>query len=137
VTPSADGSHSSWSPLLRSKPLPYINDCASLVRRAIWQAVTEHDSVWSESADLPLFPAIPSVKQFAWPRTPLGPKLFQTGDSQYGEFADVTTLRRYNSHFISRETANARPGDSLFYRQSDRQMPSHVMIYVGSSQLAP
>ena len=109
---------------------PEIADCAGLVRWAMRHALVTHDSAWASAADLPSLPAIPAISR------PLrDPNLFRIGATQSAQFADATTLRRFNTFFVSREMANARPGDLLFYRQFDRRMPAHVMIYLGSSQL--
>lgn len=111
-----------------------VTDCAALVRWSFREALTSHDSRWADGLGLQVLPAIPPVRQFAWPHTPVGPDLFRISGTAEGQFADATTLRRYNTYFVSRDLAQALPGDLLFYRQFERAMPAHVMIYIGPSQ---
>ena len=115
-----------------TNPNPEIADCAGLVRWAIRQALAPHDSAWAQTAGLDILPALPAILH-----PPPTPNLFRIADTAAAQFADATTLRRYNTYFVSRDIAHAQPGDLLFYRQFDRQMPAHVMIYLGQSQLAP
>jgi uncharacterized protein YfaT (DUF1175 family) len=121
----------------RTAPAPEIIDCAALVRWSFRETIAQHDSAWANLLGLSVLPAIPPIGQFAWPRTPAGADLFRTGDTSAGQFADVTTLRRYNAYFVSRDLGRARPGDLIFYRQFGRTMAAHVMIYIGSSQFEP
>ncbi len=114
-----------------------INDCAALVRWSFRESLAPHDSAWANAIGVPVLPALPAIRQFAYPRTPAGPNLFRTGPQTSAQFADAATLRRYNAFFLSREIQRARPGDLLFYRQFDRAMPAHVMIYIGASQFEP
>lgn len=111
--------------------MPEIDDCAALVRWSFREALTPHDSRWANSIGLAILPALPPVRQFAYPRTPAGANLFRTGETTAGQFADATVLRRYNSFFVSRDVDRALPGDLLFYRQFGRAMPAHVMIWLG------
>jgi uncharacterized protein YfaT (DUF1175 family) len=115
-----------------ASPNTEITDCAGLVRWSIRTALAPHDSAWAGSADLATLPALPFITH-----APFGPNLFRIGETQFAQFADADTLRRYNTFFVSRDIFIARPGDLLFYRQFDRRMPAHVMIYLGSSQIAP
>ncbi len=112
--------------------MPEITDCAALVRWSFREALVTHDSSWARQIHLQVLPAMPSVRHI-----PHDPRLFRVRDSDFGQFADADTLRRYNSYFISRDVGAAQPGDLLFYRQFDRKLPAHVMIWVGASQLEP
>lgn len=112
-------------------------DCSSLLRYAYREALRRHDSAWAARCNLPLVPAIPSVAQYNYPRTPTGPRLFYTGRGAYAEFADAGTLCRYNSRLIDRELAAAQPGDLLFYRHAANRAAFHSMIVLGRSQFAP
>ena len=112
-----------------------IVDCSSLLRYAYREALCRHDSVWAAGARLPFIPAIASVAQYNYPRTPTGPRLFRVGPQAYAEFANAETLYRYNVTFVSRDLLSARPGDLLFYRHASRTMPFHSMIVIGRSQI--
>ena len=120
-----------------TRPEPEIADCAGLVRWAFREALRPHDAAWSGSLDIPVLPALPPVIQFTYPRTPWGANLFRVDASHTAQFADATTLRLYNTTFVSRDIARARPGDLLFYAQFGHSMPAHVMIWLGPSQIAP
>jgi uncharacterized protein YfaT (DUF1175 family) len=113
-----------------TEPVSEITDCAALVRWAFRESLVKHDTAWARAIKLPVLPAMPSVQQL-----PRDPRLFRTGASEFAQFADADTLRRFNSYFISRDLTAAKPGDLLFYRQFDRKMPAHVMIWIGASQL--
>ena len=114
-----------------------ITDCSSLLRYAYREALRLHDSAWASQANLPLIPAMPSVRQYNFPRTPTGSRIFRIGPKLYGEFADAKTLLRYNSTFISRDLHGARSGDLLFYRNGNERPEYHSMVVIGSSQITP
>jgi len=121
-------------------------DCAALIRYAYREALEEHDGAWASDLHLPSPPQSSSVQKYQYPHTPLGANLFRVqpgpfvaadlGNNAFAEFADAETLRRYNTHFVSRDLSAARPGDLLFYRQSDARSPYHSMIYLGKSYFA-
>ncbi len=112
-----------------------ISDCSSFVRYAFREALRDHDAVWAGQAGLPLVPAIPSVAQYHYPKTPVGPNLFRKRGNQFSEFADAETLYRYNVYFVGRDLMQAEPGDLLFYRHEGARMPYHTMIVLGHSQI--
>lgn len=122
-----------------------INDCAALIRYAYREALRKHDSVWSSNAQLPLVPALESIGKYEYPYTPLGPALFRirsgpfrpsdVTDGTFAQFADVQTLHRLNTHFVTRDLTRAEPGDLLFFRQLSDHMPFHSMIFLGKSQI--
>jgi uncharacterized protein YfaT (DUF1175 family) len=121
-----------------------VNDCAALIRYAYREALHEHDGPWANRWHLGPTPTSASVRKYDVPHTPLGPNIFRTlpgaftpddlSSGTFAEFADAETLRRYNTHFVSRDIAAARPGDLIFFRQAEQRMPFHTMIYLGQSQ---
>ncbi|HJZ97169.1 MAG TPA: DUF1175 family protein [Candidatus Solibacter sp.] len=108
-----------------------IDDCAALIRYAYREALRRHDSVWATAARLPFTPSFESVAKYQYPYTALGAALFRT-PAGWAQFADAKTLRRMNTHFVSRDLARALPGDIIFYRQRDGES-FHSMIFVGRS----
>jgi uncharacterized protein YfaT (DUF1175 family) len=120
----------------RASELPAeISDCAGLIRYAYREALRAHDSAWAKASGLPLVPAIASVRKYEYPFTTWGASLFRTGPGTLAEFADAGTLLRLNTHRVSRDLRQARPGDLIFFHQEDAAMPYHSMIYLGPSQI--
>lgn len=124
-----------------------INDCAALLRYSYRNALRLHDSAWTRETGITP-PADPgTIGQYRYPITPLGAALFRVksgsatesdaGSGAFAEFADAKTLKSLNTHFISRDLRDARPGDLLFYRQLETDEPYHSMIYVGQSSWMP
>jgi uncharacterized protein len=109
---------------------PEIKDCAALLRFAYREALREHDGRWAEDLKLAAVPALAGVRKYAYPFTPLGARLFRTGDG-FAEFADAETLMRYNAYSLGRDLRVAARGDLLFYRQLDASQPYHAMIFLG------
>ena len=124
-----------------------VNDCAALIRFAYREALRKHDAAWANQWHLPKVPAAPSVRKYEYPHTGVGSNLFRTQPGAFApddirngiftEFADADSLRRYNTHFVSRELNAARPGDLLFFRQEGHRMPFHATIYLGGSYFGP
>ena len=122
-----------------------ISDCAALIRYAYREALRAHVSGWAEEARVPLAPSFEPVAKYQYPYTPLGASLFRVKEGSFrvsdltsgafAQFADARTLRRYNTHFVSREVSHALPGDLLFYRQESDTMPFHSMIYLGEGRV--
>jgi uncharacterized protein YfaT (DUF1175 family) len=114
-----------------------VSDCAGLIRYAYREALREHDAAWAKASKLPLIPAIPSVQKYEYPYTPWGVALFRTGpeETARAEFADASTLLRFNTGFVARDLRQALPGDLLFFHQEDAAMPYHSMVYLGASQI--
>jgi uncharacterized protein YfaT (DUF1175 family) len=54
-------------------------------------------------------------------------------DGAFAQFADAQTLQQLNSHRVTRDIRLAQPGDLLFYRQIEQDMPFHAMLYLGRS----
>jgi len=129
-------------PELRPKE---INDCAALIRYAYRETLRKHDGAWSAGAELPLISALDSIAKYEYPYTPLGTALFRVrsgpfrssdlADGTFAQFADVQTLHRLNTHFVTRDLSRAEPGDLLFFRQLSDHMPFHSMIFIGRSQI--
>jgi uncharacterized protein YfaT (DUF1175 family) len=125
---------------------PEIKDCAALIRYAYREALRRHDGRWATEAGLPFVPAMESPGKYAYPYTPLGAGLFRVRpgafvpsnltDGSFAQFADVKTLRMFNTHFVSRNFERAQPGDLLFYRQPAEHMPFHSMIFCGRSRIS-
>jgi uncharacterized protein YfaT (DUF1175 family) len=121
-----------------------INDCAALIRYAYRETLRVHESGWAEAARVPLVPAFDPPRKYHYPYTPLGAGLFRVrpgpldardfSAGAFAQFADAQTLRRYNTHFVTRELSLAQPGDLLFYHHDDT---FHSMIYLAGSQLRP
>jgi uncharacterized protein YfaT (DUF1175 family) len=130
----------------QQRPLE-INDCAALIRYAYREALREHAAGWAEAAGVPVVPALDPVRKYRYPHPVLGAGLlritegpFQPADLHrpaFAQFADAKTLRRRNTHFLTRDVTRAQPGDLLFFRQESARMPFHSMIYLGESQLRP
>lgn len=120
-----------------------VKDCAALLRFAYREALERHSAVWLAQNKLEGLGALPSVRKYAYPRTPVGAALFRVappgpmGDdrSSFAEFADAKTLWRFNTFLVSRDVGLARPGDLLFYRQLAQNSPYHSMIFIGASRL--
>jgi len=93
------------------KPLRGVSDGDSLIRWAARHALAPHDATWSRSIELPILPAMPSVRE----SVPLRASLEQ--------------------QIVSRDIADALPGDLFLYRRAE--LPAHVMIYIGPSQILP
>jgi uncharacterized protein len=128
----------------RQQPLGEIDDCAALLRYAYREALRQHDSAWAKAVVLPAAPSASDIRQYQYPYTPLGAELFRIRDGSFAssdlsngafaQFADAKTPWRYNSYFVGRDVARARPGDLLFFRQEGQSLSFHAMIYLGPSQ---
>ncbi len=124
-----------------------INDCAALIRFAYREALREHEGGWASELALPSVPAAGSVEKYQYPFTPLGANLFRVRpgafreedlrEGSFAQFADAQTIERWNTHLVSRDIRRARPGDLLFFRQLEQDLPFHSMIFLGRSQLEP
>lgn len=122
-----------------------IQDCAALIRYAFREALRKHDAAWVSEAKLPLAVGLDSVKKYRYPFTILGPAMFRVAPGEFhpddlkngafAQFADANTLRRFNTHPISRDVREAQPGDLLFYRHDAADMPFHTMLYLGASRI--
>lgn len=122
-------------------------DCAGLVRFAMREALRTHDRLWFQKMGAGYEAIAPDVQAVRLERSLLGEKLFRVDfgaykksdlpDNKFSEFADARTLKNYNATYISRDRAQAEPGDLLFYEQAFAQrFPYHVMIFLGKAHLA-
>jgi uncharacterized protein YfaT (DUF1175 family) len=121
-----------------------VNDCAALIRYAYREALRVHDGPWANQWHLEHLATAASIRKYDYPHTALGANIFRTRpgafapddirDGAFAEFADAESLRRFNTHFVSRDLKSARPGDLIFFRQAGQRMPFHTMIYLGPSQ---
>jgi uncharacterized protein YfaT (DUF1175 family) len=119
------------------QPPAEATDCAALVRYAMREALRPHTPEWLRLARLPVAPALAELRARPIARDGRLP-LFRTGvdaGAPLAEFADAKTLVRWNTRLISRDAADARPGDLLYYRQPSQRQPDHLMIVVGPSRL--
>lgn len=124
-----------------------INDCAALLRYAYRNALREHDVAWVRETQIDPPSALPSLEKYRYPFTPLGAALFRVRPGSFApedlkggafaEFADVKTLKDFNTYFLSRDIHAARPGDLLFYRQLEQDSPFHSMVFIGHSSWLP
>jgi uncharacterized protein YfaT (DUF1175 family) len=113
---------------------PEINDCAALLRFAYREAVHVHDESWLSAHALES--SAPSIRQYAYPQTPLGANLFRVrpgpffpadlDNGSFAQFADAQTLMQDNTYLVGRDLRLARPGDLIFYRQLQQDSPYDV-----------
>jgi uncharacterized protein len=121
---------------------PEISDCAALLRYSYRSALHLHSAAWLTENHLEPLAALPSVKKYKYPHTPLGASLFRVqppGEgadlrAAFAEFADARTLMQLNTFLVSRDISAAQPGDLLFYRQLEQNSPYHSVIFVGRSR---
>lgn len=116
------------------QPSKEVTDCAALIRYAVREALREHSPEWRRNAALPVAVVYPDVRRR--PRSSaIGLPLFRisAARSQYAEFADAKTIVALNTRRIARDAHAARPGDLLYFRQSEQQQPDHLMIFIGRS----
>ena len=117
-------------------PPAEVSDCAALVRYAMREALRPHTAEWLRLARLPVAPALPDVTSRPVAMNGRLPLFRVAADAgALAEFADARSLVRWNTQFISRHVADARPGDLLYYRQLSQRQPDHLMIVVGPSRL--
>jgi uncharacterized protein len=126
---------------------PEINDCAALLRYAYREALRQHDGEWATRNGLRAVQPIPDVNKYQYPFTPLRADLFRLRPGSFelsdltsgafGQFADAEHLLLYNTTSIGKDIGQMQPGDLLFYRQEDQNMPFHAMLFLGGSMLDP
>ena len=108
-----------------------IHDCAALLRYAYREALHAHDESWFHAHAFQS--SRPSIRQYTYPRTPLGANLFRVRSGTFGpadltdgtfaQFADARTLMQNNTYRVGRDLRLARPGDLIFYRQLEQDSP--------------
>ncbi len=109
-----------------------VTDCAALVRHAFREALRVHSPEWLRQAVLPVAPPFPDILRPPRPHGDSWP-LFRIDGRRYAEFADAATIVRLNAHLVSRDARAARPGDLLFFHQSDEHASDHLMVFIGRS----
>jgi hypothetical protein len=110
-------------------------DCAALVRHAFREALRAHTPEWLRRSQLPFTPRFADVRSAPRP-TANGWPLFRIDNAKapkYAEFADASTIIRFNSRTLGRTTAGLQPGDLLYFHQPGQQSPDHVMVFIGRS----
>jgi uncharacterized protein YfaT (DUF1175 family) len=113
---------------------PEIADCAALLRFVYRETLRAHDEAWLDGHTREA--ALPSIRQYTYPKTPLGANLFRIrpgpfvpqdlNNGAFAQFADAQTLMQRNTYLIGRDLHLARPGDLIFYRQLDQESPYDV-----------
>jgi uncharacterized protein YfaT (DUF1175 family) len=116
------------------RPPAEVTDCAALVRYAMREALRPHTAEWRRIAGLPPIATPPDVRSRPVSRDGAVPmfRVAGTGGAM-AEFADAKTIVRWNARLVSREIADSRPGDLLYFRQPAQRQPDHLMIVVGRS----
>ncbi len=117
------------------QPAAEVTDCAALVRYAFREALRPHSPEWARRTGLTFVPRYADVTSGP-PPGPTGWPLFRTAagaDPRYAEFADARTLVGLNARRVSREAADAQPGDLLYFRRPAAAQPDHLMVFVGRS----
>jgi uncharacterized protein YfaT (DUF1175 family) len=97
-------------------PLRGVSDAGGLLRWAYSQALRQHNARWYRSVELPLVPVMPSVCRVD----------AAASKSQSGAFTRF---------YVSRNPADAEPGELLMYRRDEPE--ARLMIYIGASQVFP
>ena len=121
------------------RPTPDVDDCAALVRHAAREALRDHTPEWQRRMAIPGGHARPDVRTrlaAAGGSLPIF-RVTAAAPATYAEFADARTILRFNSTFVGRDPAAARPGDLLAFQQSDQRFPQHLMVFVGPSAFEP
>lgn len=120
---------------------PENRDCAGLVRFAYREALRKHSRLTMRR-----YPGLTSpahdVGKYNYPAVPiLESRIFRTAEGSFspsdvreGRFSDFATaryLQEFNTKRVSRNLADALPGDMLFFHHTDdTRMPYHTMIVV-------
>lgn len=121
------------------RPSPDVTDCAALVRDAYREALKTHSPEWARHSGLAFSPTFADVRRPPSP-SPAGWPLFRVSQDPADalrEFADARTIVRYNARLLSKDAAAARPGDLLYFRQTEGGQPDHLMVFVGESSYEP
>lgn len=120
-------------------PVAEVTDCAGLIRYAMREGLRPHTPDWLREAALPVAPGLSDVR--ARPSGAPGHfPLFRVSNDPHAplaEFADASTIIRFNTAMVSRDVHGARPGDLLYFHQPSQREPDHVMIFVGASRFDP
>ena len=101
-------------------------DCAGLVRFAANEALKVHDDKWLRSNGLSNR-YLPPELSLSDEQRKLAQQ-WQQGGGKVGPYVNAIKLIQFNSHLVSRDVSQARPGDLMFFDQGDDQ---HLMIWMG------
>lgn len=101
-------------------------DCAGLVRFAVAESLREHDVAWKRANGLTGTRVPPDLD--AQTAAPLR-NAWRRVDGTRAAFVGALELVQENTRFVSRELAQAAPGDLLFYDMGDEQ---HLMVWMGA-----
>ncbi|MGO4310885.1 DUF1175 family protein, partial [Pseudomonas sp. KB_15] len=104
-------------------PRWYQQDCAGLVRFAANEALKVHDDKWLRSNGLSNR-YLPPELQLSDAQRGLAQQ-WQQGGGKVGPYVNAIKLIQFNSHLVSRDVSQARPGDLMFFDQGDDQ---HLMM---------
>ncbi|MCD6420420.1 MAG: DUF1175 family protein [Synergistetes bacterium] len=114
-------------------------DCAGLVRFSFVEALMKHTNKWCRHQEFILYPDVPDVRKYNYPDVPiLGKRVFRIkggiykGTQDFSKFATARLLVDYNMQFVSRNLKKAQIGDILAFYHPSRDVPYHLMIYVGT-----
>ncbi|WP_439125281.1 MAG: DUF1175 domain-containing protein [Pseudomonas rhizophila] len=107
-------------------PRWYQQDCAGLVRFAANEALKVHDQKWLRSNGLSNR-YLPPELELSDAQRRLAQQ-WQQGGGKVGPYVNAIKLIQFNSHLVSRDVTQARPGDLMFFDQGDDQ---HLMIWMG------
>jgi len=107
-------------------PRWYQQDCAGLVRFAANEALKVHDDKWLRSNGLSNR-YLPPELSLSNEQRKLAQQ-WQQGGGKVGPYVNAIKLIQFNSHLVSRDVSQARPGDLMFFDQGDDQ---HRMIWMG------
>jgi uncharacterized protein YfaT (DUF1175 family) len=136
-------------------------DCAGLLRYCYREALKRHDNTWLASRKWLVTGAIPDVRKYNYPNVPIvGTRVFNAGRrnaaepgddasgalpasnpprrsssplDNFSDYAEAARLKDNSLAFLSRNPADALPGDVLIYlNDTDSKWPYHTMIYLGS-----
>jgi len=114
---------------LRQGPSPrwVQQDCASLVRFAVREALAVHDDRWLRANGL--------SNRYLPPEVGVTPEQADLGRAWRGfggqgrqAYVTAIGLAQDNSRFLSKDLNQALPGDLLFFDQGDDQ---HLMVFMG------
>lgn len=103
-------------------------DCAGLVRFAVNEAFSVHDSRWLRANGIGADRQLPPELGLTPAQASLRNRWVQA-EGVVGNYVSALALVQHNSRFIARELNQAQPGDLLFYDQGDEQ---HLMVWMGA-----
>jgi uncharacterized protein YfaT (DUF1175 family) len=104
-------------------------DCAGLVRFAVTEALSPHDTRWLRANGIATDKRLPPELDLDPAQALLRNRWVQTGGT-VGHFVTALALVQHNSRLVGRDINRAQPGDLLFYDQGDAQ---HLMVWMGAS----